>query len=213
MTITSAEHRAALERRMGPDFTRLFLELDGECDWLRHKWAEFDELFGRGPEWVELLNRVASSFFYVINQVLFENIMLHLSRLTDPPESMGRANLTVMTLSELVTEPPLKKRVEEMSSEARSNCQFARDWRNKRLAHTDLSAFRGELAVPLPKVTAESIKTALASLRAIFTAVEEHCGLPPTAFAGDPWGARPLVYHLERAVQAIDSDKSRENLR
>jgi hypothetical protein len=209
MTITSPDHDAALERKMGPEFTRLFLELDGECDWLRHKWTEFDELWGKGAEQVDLLNTVAPNFFYVINQVLFENVMLHLCRLTDPPKSMGQANLTVRSLSEPITDPVFKMSVEDLATKASMDCQFARDWRNKRLAHMDLKAFRGELASPLPDVTAEKIRAALSSLRAIFITVEEHCGIPPSGFSGDPWGASALAFHLKKSVEAIETENER----
>jgi hypothetical protein len=74
---------------MGADLGTLCHELRNEVEWLQFKWSEFQELFEKGAQRIDLLNTVASKFFYFLHKLLFEDAMLHLCRLTDPPNDVG----------------------------------------------------------------------------------------------------------------------------
>ncbi len=52
-------------------------------------WAHYHELFGTKPSRIDLLNAVAPSFFRTVQDSLFEAVLLHLARLTDPAQSTG----------------------------------------------------------------------------------------------------------------------------
>ena len=109
------EVRAQYVEAMGSDLGDLCHELRNDLTWLQQKWSEFRELFGHGPERIELLNSVSSSFVYFLHVLMFEDAMLHLARLTDSSNTFGRsdrANLTVMRLPESISEPALKNHVE-----------------------------------------------------------------------------------------------------
>jgi hypothetical protein len=194
---------------MGPELGPLCRELRDDFDWLRHKWSEFQELFGKGQERIDLLNTVASNFFHFLHRMLFEDAMLHLCRLTDRPRMVDRETLTVRALNDRVSDPALKASMEIKTEEVRENCQFARKWRNRRLAHTDLITLREGHALALPPVDSANIDTALKSIDDLLTLVEDHYGLPHVLLGSDPWGAKPLIYHLERAKRAIDDEQQR----
>ena len=132
--------------------------------------------------------------------------MLHLSRLTDPPESMGKGNLTVRRLPDLISDPMLKTSVEADIDTLVKSCNFARNMRNRRLAHTDLMTSRNEHPSPLPTVVGEDITRALQRLRALLSSIEKHFGRDiPVLTLLDPWGAKSLVAYLESAVRAEDA--------
>ncbi len=194
---------------MGSDLGPLCCELRDDFDWLRRKWSNFQELFGKGQERIDLLNMVASNFFYFLHRLFFEDAMLHLCRLTDPPRMRDRETLTVMALTDTVPDPALKASVEAKTKEVREDCEFARKWRNRRLAHTDLGTLREGHALALPSVDSAKIETALKSIDDLLTLVEDHYGLPHILLASDPWGAKPLIHHLERAKGAIDDEQQR----
>jgi hypothetical protein len=59
------------------------------------KWGEYVELFGTKPSRIDLRNRAAGGFFRVVQDGLWEDVLLHVARLTDAPRSGGRANLTI----------------------------------------------------------------------------------------------------------------------
>lgn len=192
---------------MGSDLGLRCCELRDDFDWLRRKWNNFQELFGKGQERIDLLNTVASNFFYSLHRLFFEDAMLHMCRLTDPPRMRDRETLTVMALTDTISDLALKDSVETKTKEVREDCEFARKWRNRRLAHTDLVTLREGHALTLPPVDSANIETALKSIDGLLTLVEDHYGLPHVLLASDPWGAKPLIYHLERAKRAIDDEQ------
>lgn len=196
-------------RAMGPALGALYFELQEDSEWLRHKWSEFEQLFGGGPERIELLNTVASNFFYFLMKLLFEDTMLHLSRLTDPPKSAGKETLTVMRLSELIHDPGLKTTVRNQAEQSKKSCEFARQWRNERLAHTDLLSLRKGMASTLPSVNSKQIGDAVKSIRDLLNFVGGKYSLPRFGMLPDPWGAKSLVYHLEKAVSTMGAPDSR----
>jgi hypothetical protein len=206
--ITDEELRAEYVRAMGPDLGLFCSELQGDLAWLRHKWIEFQELFAKGPERMVLLNTVASNFFYFLRKLLFEDAMLHLSRLTDPPKTAGRggwANLTVLALDKMISDPVFRASVRAEEQQVRKACEFARRWRNKRLAHTDFVTLREGHAATLPPVTTANIENAVKSVLGLLSSVEGHYGLLRSVQHPDPWGARSLVYYLQEATRAVDS--------
>jgi hypothetical protein len=207
--ITNEEVRAEYVRVMGPNLGRLCQELRDELDWLIQKWNEFQELFGKGQQQIELLNRIASNFFYFLNKLLFEDAMLHLCRLTDRTETMGHTNLTLMRLAESIPDKDFSAHVRRDAEEVQKKCKFASEWRNKRLAHSDLMSLRNKHALPLPSVTSKNVEDALESMRALLNSVEQHYGLPPSLLAHDPFGARSLVYCLKKAVDAEENENHR----
>jgi hypothetical protein len=206
---TNEEVRAEYASLMGDDLGCLCYELQDDLEWLRYKWSEFQELFGKGPERIELLNKVASNFFYILQKLLYEDAMLHLCRLTDPPGNRCQENLTLLRLAKLISEQEFSARVQEDAEEVQKKCEFARKWRNKRLAHTDLMSLRNERASPLPSVTCQDIEDALKSMDALLNSVEQHYDVPPSALAYDPFAARSLVHYLEKAVRAEESENQR----
>lgn len=207
--LPNEELRAEYVRKMGAGLGRLCHELQDELWWSRHKWSESQELFEKGPERIELLNTVASNFFYFLDQLLFENAMLALCRLTDPPEIGLYTNLTLMRLAESIPDEDFSAQVRKRADGVRKKCKFARKWRDKRLAHTDLITFRNEHASPLPSVTRKNVADALESMGTLLNSVEQHYGLPPSLSFPDPWGARSLVHYLEEAVRAKENERQR----
>jgi AbiU2 len=108
-----AEHKSAeqvLEQRiraMGTDLGTLYHALTNDVAWMHAKWDQYQQLYMHSPERITLLNSVAGAFFGIIQDTLFENVILHLARLIDPPQSMGKDNLTLRRLSAVISnEPP-----------------------------------------------------------------------------------------------------------
>ena len=64
---------------MGPELARPFCRLSNECQWLHWKWGEYITLFGSKSERIDLLNAAAASFFWIVQDSLWENILLHIA--------------------------------------------------------------------------------------------------------------------------------------
>jgi hypothetical protein len=90
---TAEESKRDHVNKMGEALGRQFAELWQEVAHLHAKWLEYVELFGSKPSRIDLLNRAAPAFFRTVQDVFWEDMLLHLSRLTDPPRS-GEKGLT-----------------------------------------------------------------------------------------------------------------------
>lgn len=88
---------------MGKELGQLFHLLWNECVWLHWKWSEYATLYGSKSERVDLLNQAAPAFFKIVQDAMWEDILLHICRLTDPPKSRrGKHTLTLRRLPDLV---------------------------------------------------------------------------------------------------------------
>ena len=103
----------------------------------------------------------------------FESNMLHLARLTDPPRTGKKKNLTVCNLPELLEDGALKQELSALLEVVKRKTEFCRDWRNRHFAHRDLAlALQDGKANPLEQVTKEMFFEALRAVSDLLNAVE-----------------------------------------
>ena len=195
-------------RTLGPTVGPLYDALYNEVSWLHAKWNQYRILYAESRERVESLNRIAGFFFRMIQNVLWEDVLMHIARLTDPPRSAGKDNLTLLRLSEALDEPTLSAEVEILVEEAKKAALFARDWRNRRLAHTDLKLALEDRAEPLPGVSRHNVEQALAAIAAVLNKIWAHFSRAEVAFGllivHDD--AESLAYYLKCAIDAKDRE-------
>jgi AbiU2 len=65
------------------------------CVHMRSVWRHYEIFFEEGELRRTMLHRIAPIFFGDLNQVLIEQLVLQICRLTDPETTMGRKNLTI----------------------------------------------------------------------------------------------------------------------
>ena len=134
-------------RVMGPTLGPRYHALWTELVWLNTKWQEFETLYAHSVERIELLGRVAPHFFWQLQATMWEDALLHMARLSDPPQSVGKDNLTIQGLDQVIPDPALAHEVSKLVADAVSHCSFAKDWRNRRLAHNDLALKLNQLSL------------------------------------------------------------------
>lgn len=202
------EHLRVLGSELGP----LYNALQHEVTWLHAKWLEYRKLYASSPKRIDLLNETAGFFFRVVQDVLWEDVLLHLARLTDSPKSAGKQNLTINRLPALIAEPALAEEIRELVQTAMQRCSFAREWRHRHLAHRDLDlALESLHATPLPGASRQVVAEALAALAAVLNRVEGHYFDTEVAFghflvADD---AKALVHHLAVAIRYDQRQRER----
>jgi AbiU2 len=115
------------------------------CVLLWSQWMHFVTLFKESDLKRELLQTTAPTFFGDLNRLLIEHLVLHVCRLTDEAQTMGRKNLTVKFLighSDWSNAPDILAKLKSISNsihEFRKRILPARKWF---VAHLDLSAVR-----------------------------------------------------------------------
>jgi hypothetical protein len=86
---------------------------------------------------------------------------------------MGKSNLTIRNLPDLIDDADVKERVSQLVRVAMEKTGFARDWRNRRIAHQDLRLALGEGPIePLAKAQREEVDAALEAIVAVMNEVD-----------------------------------------
>lgn len=188
---------------MGADLGSLYLALLEDLLWLHDKWEQFSKLYSHSDERVALLNRAAGYFFSVIEEVQWQDIVLHLARLTDPPQTFGKHNLSLRALPALITDSSFKVAVGTLLATVETQTAFAREWRNRQLAHTDRALALQQSARALPTVNRGQISAALAAMRDLLNALElKYCDGTMVYEMPAGWDAEALVRCLEEREES-----------
>ncbi len=195
---------------MGEELGLLYSRLSAECAHLHVNWNEYMVLFGANEETIGLLNKSIPSFSRMMQDTLFENVLAHLCRLLDPPSTFGKDNLTVQRLPNLAA-AVLKPTLEEAIERVQAKAEFARDWRNKLISHSDLHLKLGRATKPLEPASRLQVKEALRGLTDVLNIVEWHYARATTSyeFVVPLGGAVALLRILEKARQAKKTRRER----
>ena len=209
--MSPTEVEKTYQEKMGLDLGSLYHRLSMECVSLHWKWSEFIELFGTSEDRIAVLNSSAPSFFRMVEVSLREDILLHIARLVDFPRSVGKPNLSVKRLPELV-DPEIQVKVKQHVETAEQKCGAARTWRNRRIAHRDLDLALKRPVEALPAAGRDEITEALRSIANLLNILEQHyCGAE-VAYA--PSGSRNSVRMISLLRDGLDANAARrERLR
>jgi hypothetical protein len=200
-SVEELDNIAKMGRELGIQYSHLWQEVA----WLHAKWGEFTVLFGSKKERIDLLNQAASGFFKIVQDTMRDDTFLHLARLTDPPKSSGKENLTIQNLPNLITDATLKVEVSALVTQAVAKTAFCRDWRNRYIAHRDLPlATSQQHATPLATASRVMVKEALVAIAAVLNRVQKHFSDFQTIYDIDSnlhGGAIDLLYLLDDGIK------------
>jgi hypothetical protein len=189
----------------------VFSALWNEFAWLQVKWAEYLELYGTSPQRINLLNAATGLFFEILQRSLWEDVLLHLCRLTDPAVMRGRQNLSIKALPELCTDTAVRDAVRELVEQAVIATSFARDWRNRHIGHRDRELALGSGTRPLEPASKAQVSAAITGIHRFLNEIGER--LLDTTLAADvitpPTGAEALLYVLRDGLDADNERRER----
>lgn len=200
--LTADDVKQKYIEKLGNNLGSLFNELENELASLYMKWEEYVELFGKTPSRIDLLNQSAPVFFKIVQDSLWEDILLHLARLTDPPKSAGKDNLTLRCLPSLV-DVKIMETITNQIIDAEEKTNFCRDWRNRHIAHRDLKLVIDKHAEPLKPASRAKVKDALESFTKILNTISEYYMKSIIAFDSiiGSGGAEELLYVLDDGIK------------
>jgi AbiU2 len=156
---------------MGPELGLVFNALWNDAVELHHRWNEYVALFGKGTGRIKILNDSASSFFGLIQRDMWHQTLLQISRMTDPPKSVGKLNVSLSRLPALVR-GDLKDEIESLVEVSKQKAAFAKDWRNRSLAHSDHELAIEKSARPLSPASNSDVEAVLEAIGACLNAVD-----------------------------------------
>ena len=158
----SNEIRQQYIDKLGAKFGTMLADIHEEWALALDRYQELMDLFGTSKERVALLNALGSAFFGDLQEVLSNDLILRLTRLTDT----GSRSVSVHHLPKLLRKKPdLQEQVAEHVSQAKEHVKSARNRRNHRIAHRDRTQ-------PVRPVNYKDLKAGLDSVYAALNAVE-----------------------------------------
>jgi hypothetical protein len=201
---TAEESKQANINAMGHELGPLYAAMWQQVAWLHTKWEQYVELYGTKESRLTLLNDAAPLFFRVVQDTLWEDVLLHITRLTDSPKSMGRPNLSIRRFPAAIDDKATKLAVEARIEEAMTASECCRDWRNRHIAHCDLDLILNGAAQPLKPASREKVKEAIKALDSVLNAIAHRYLDSTTLFdtSGASRGARSLLYVLDDGMKA-----------
>lgn len=106
---TEYSERHYPNRASTPEFKSVLALLKNEWAHAEGTLQEFRGLFSDGQR-LAVLNGVAGPLLALVQDVLWENLLLQVARLTDPVQTAGHKNLTFQQIPAFFTDQPEKHR-------------------------------------------------------------------------------------------------------
>lgn len=197
---------------MGDDLGELYYYLWQELSILYSKWNEFIELYVKKQSRIELMNNTSPSFLRIVEDILWENIALGISKLTDPSQTFGKDNLTICKISDLLPESDFKTEIILEIDKAKLSAQFCRDWRNRKISHSDFLLKTGKNTKQLEKATKEKVDNALSSIANVLNLLSSKYKNSTTyfEFVIESYGnSETLLYYLYYGLKAVKEREER----
>ncbi|MDR6236777.1 hypothetical protein [Pseudomonas oryzihabitans] len=186
---------------MGQELGVTFYHLHTRLIELHIVWQQYRQLFADSEDTIELLNRTAGLFFKIVQDELWDSVLLGISRMTDPAATKHNKNLTINSLPPLIkNNPKLRMEVEELCQQAVFASSFAREHRNKRIAHQDHAAYANRKTSELSGISRKLIEGMLKALRETLNRIDNELRDTTVFYEDfiDESGARVLVNRLRK---------------
>lgn len=152
------------QKTFGTELGEVFYELQGGWTLALARYEEFRRLFN-SAENSQFLTAIGGGFFGDVLHIFWDDLLLRLCRLTDPPKT-GQRNLTIQLVARLYKGAGRRKTQREVTAAVEAT-RFAREHRNRRLAHEDHNLALGRECRPLPATSMEKVKLALDAIHRV----------------------------------------------
>jgi hypothetical protein len=205
---TPDEVLAELELTLGSELGKAFHQLQNDLVWLHVKWAQYRVLYGTSPQRIQILNEAAPLLFRIVEDVLWDDTLLSIARQTDHPGEGKRQRLTVRQLPPLITDANVRQEISDLVDNALAKAEFARDWRNRRVAHRDLAHALDPQVTPLAPASRLAVEQALEAFREVLNGINAR--LRDTTFLFDfvdPIGGAEALLHVLREGLIVERER------
>ena len=196
-------------RKMPADIAEVYDGLFQETGRAHVVWKYYQQLYAVDSAQIDLLNRTAPAFFYFLQDVLMDDIILAISRITGPSQTgRGSGAKDNLSLEQLLAKIRVTEAADFCSelygllAQIRVHCAGLDDLRNRTIAHIDLRTALKTHPDPLPdisrKLIGEALETCAAFLNRVtvhFTSIPVYYDFPMHGDAGD------LIFFLRQAEE------------
>ncbi|SDX02492.1 hypothetical protein SAMN04488001_2280 [Litoreibacter albidus] len=149
----------------GEQIAKEFHLLKSDLFELRLMWRSYRELFGKNKERVELLNSISGSFAQTIEISLWESVLIRLRRFNDEGASRIKRRPLSLGLLREISKQTNDQELRKLIQEAKTKAAFAKNWSDKRIAHSDYDYRMG--SVKLESASRQKVTDAIDAIAAV----------------------------------------------
>lgn len=209
--MSSEQLKNHFETVFGPELGAKYFVLKNNVTHAHMNWAMSSELM-KGNERRLLLHFAGRRFFTEVYRLFVNDVILRLSRLTDPAQQGKQENLSLYALLDDISCPTLKSEIEDLIKIAKDIIAPLKEHRHKRIAHFDLQVALQNPNINLPSFTERTIEEALAAVGDVLEQLWEGYAVIPREISWVPVGIIPeiegLLYYLE---SGLSQDQARRD--
>lgn len=136
-------------------------------------WEQYRQLY-TDADTIDVLNRTAGMFFKIVQDELWDSILLAVCRLVDRPITAGQANLTLRSLSSLIEDANLKQEVDKACKEAVEIAEAAQTHRHKRIAHISYDHALDHTLFDAVGISQKKMEEMITALRTVIKLVDSY---------------------------------------
>lgn len=212
---SSDQVRERYQAALGDSLGRAYYSIKNDYINTLVYWRLYRSLFGSAPEVVSLLNQTSGFFFGSIQAVLFEMILLRISRFSDRP-AHGKIRSANLSLSRLAQDSPdaFRDELEAIFRECKDKCEAIVRQRNKKIAHLDFDVVA--LGEPIPGVSRRAVSEYLKVIgdflyRFEFVTMRSHASFDVIVPGDDEIKFLRLLYYGSQCMAQVDGRPNVEN--
>lgn len=181
-----------------------FVYLCQELAAISDKWDLYIGLFGNKDD-VDILNTTAGDAFRCIEESLWADITMSISRLADPPASCGKDNLSIkMIQQEIIDIEGLSEKINNFIELSSPIITF----RHKRFAHNDRNTFLNPQEKSLPPIGRKTIEYIISALADILNTISSHYSNCELCFdIPQSYGADSLLLYLRAGLEKFKKER------
>lgn len=168
-------HKETIMDNIPPNISEVFEKLKIEATWLHVWWKIYRQLFAHSEKRINLLNECASACFYVIQEMLIEQVQIYICKLTDPACTGKYENLSFEQLQRRVEdqgEKQLSADLQKLCADLRNNSKPFHNLRNKRLVHLDLDTTMQSRTNAISGISRKMIEETLRIMRNYLNSIQ-----------------------------------------
>lgn len=208
--MSSEQLKNQFESIFGPKLGTKYYVLHNQVIHVHMNWAMIRELV-ESEEQRSLLKSAGGYFFIEVYRVFVNDVILRLSRLTDPARQGRQENLSLCALLADISDPTLKSKIEDLIEKAQDKIAPLKEHRHKRIAHIDLHVALNNPNFTLQPISNESVDEALSAVGEVLEQLMEGCTGTSRIQMWVPIEAVPnienLLYYLESGLSQEQSRK------
>ena len=207
--MSSEQRENDFERVFGPELGAKYYVLDSQVTYAHMNWAMISELV-KDQERRSLLQSTGGHFFIETHRVFANDVILRLSRLTDPARQGKQENLSLYALLGDISDPTLKSEIKNLIENAKAIIAPLKEHRHKRIAHFDLQVALKDPSFSLQPISNQSVDEALAAVGDVLEQLWE--GYAGTS-TENLWVPVQTIPDIEGLLYYLESGLSQEQAR